>query len=235
MPNTCIYQTLDIVFSWTIQDHLRNDSRLMAPNDLQPNGTNGELKDPQDLLPGITVPEKVDSSATESQLLATEEPESFPGPDVNGRPTVVTKFTPTQLAKSSLVKSLYNTINQAFHEGHRQSGHLLVDRARLRTDNQLFDELGNAPGTITYVVYYKDTQQVVATASGKRYLGRAHIVEKDLTQEQKWANTWKRFGLLEPGTAAWELSTMAVDPNSQKQGLAGYLMKLVDVSHRRRR
>jgi len=78
------------------------------------------------------------------------------------------------------------------------------------------------------VISYTGTNDVVATASGKRYLGAVNIVEPSELSTRDVANTFKRFGLVADGTEAWELSTMAVDPGLQRQGLAGYLMKLTE-------
>lgn len=191
---------------------------------------NGHSKDANGYLPGITFPEKPETTQQPEPL---DEPLSFPGPPVNGRETTVTLFTPLQLRHSPLYPSLHKIINDAFDGGHKQSGIFLVNSKRLRSDTQLFDELGSVPGTFTYIIYYSGTNDVVGTASGKRYLGRVKVVEK-VDDDTARANTWKRFGPVPDGTAAWELSTMAVDPSLQRQGLAGYLMKLTEDEIRRR-
>lgn len=196
----------------------------MANAETQTNGANAHMKDANGLIPGITFPEKADVHQTNNSL---EEPSSFAGPEVNGRPTTVTLFSPSQLRRSSLLPSLYKVINEAFDGGHvGRDGVLILKGSRLRYDGQLFDELGTAPGTFTYIIFYSGTQDVVGTASVKRYLGKVAVVAKD--EEEKRANTWKRFGSVPSGTAAWELSTMAVDPRLQRQGLAGYLMELAE-------
>lgn len=192
---------------------------------------NGHVESANGLIPGITFPEKPEISKTSEPI---GEPTSFPGPPVNGRETTLTLFSPQQLRRSPLYPSLFQTINDAFDGGHQSSGLFLVKSKRLRSDNQLFEELGTGSGTFTYIIYYTGTNDVIGTASGKRYTGRMKIVEKDLDDETRRSNTWKRFGLVPAGTAAWELSTMAVDPNLQRQGLARYLMKLTEDEIKRR-
>lgn len=192
---------------------------------------NGHTETANGYLPGITFPEKLETTQDpESQ----PEPTSFPGPPVNSRPTTVALLSPQQLRHSPLYPSLFQVINFAFDGGHKKEGLFLVNSKRLRSDTQLFDELSNAPGTFTYIIYYTGTNDVIGTASGKRYLGRVKVVEKDYDEATARANTWKRFGPVPDGTSAWELSTMAVDPSLQRQGLAGYLMRITEDEIKRR-
>lgn len=195
------------------------------------NTTNGHLEDANGFLPGTTFPENPEKPKETHTL---EEPTSFPGPEINSHPTTVTLFSPPQLQQSPLLPSLYKTINLAFDGGHSKNGVALLKSQRLRYDGQLFDELGTAPGTFTYIIYYTGTNDVVGTASGKRYLGRVKVVEKVVDDATARENTWKRFGPVPEGTVAWELSTMAVDPELQRQGLAGYLMRLTEEEIKRR-
>ena len=53
------------------------------------------------------------------------------------------------------------------------------------------------------------------------------------TDATRFANTWKRVGTVEAGSAVWELSTLAVDPDIQKQGLSRYLMEMVEGEAKR--
>ena len=185
---------------------------------------NGHMKEPNGLVPGTTFPEKIQPQSDRHSL---EVPSSFPGPDVYGQQTTVTLFSPSQLRQSALLLSLYQVINAAFDGGHDNKGVALLKGTRLRYDGQLFDELGTAPGTFTYIIYYTGTNDVVGTASGKRYFSRVEVVEKLDGQAAK-DNTWKRFWTVPADTIAFELSTMAVDRRLQRQGLAGYLMQLAE-------
>ncbi|KAF2481399.1 hypothetical protein BDY17DRAFT_301278 [Neohortaea acidophila] len=189
-----------------------------------------DLRDPNIYLPGVTFPEKV---ATSQDLTTAEEPQTFPGPEINGRATEVTLLSTDQLAKSAFLPSLHHIINDAFGNGDGRKGIWERKNDRLKSDNQIIDELGSVPGTFTYVLSFAGTNQAVGTASGKRYEGRQLIVEKcDKAAREK--NTWKRTGLVPDDTDAWELALMAVDLNAQRQGVARYLMELVEKELKRR-
>jgi len=114
------------------------------------------------------------------------------------------------------------------------NGVQILPGLRLRSDGQFFEELGTEPGTFTYIIYYTGTDDVVGTASAKRYLGRMLVVDQADDRDSRRAATWKRFGPVPHEAAAWELSTMAVDPDVHKQGIASYLMKLVEDEMRSR-
>lgn len=190
---------------------------------------------PNGLFPGTTFPEKVDDAGHLPNPSAT--PPSFEGPQVNGRSTTVTLFAPSQLAKSPLLPSLVGVIILAFrHQGHEKDGATVVNSDRFQYDGQLLDELSNAPGTFTYVLYYSGTEEVVATASAKRYMGAVEVIEppNKQTEKNEKGNTFTRFWTVPDDTEAWELSTMAVDAKAQKQGLAGYLMRLTEDEVKRR-
>ena len=198
-----------------------------------PNGelTNGSANG---ILPGTTFPQKIQEPQNPPD--PDSAPLSFDGPHVNGRPTTVTIFSPSQLAKSTLLNSLINVIIEAFRGGHEQDKVVYVNRDRFQYDGQFLDELSNAPGTFTYVVHYSGTNDVVATASAKRYIGEVSIVEQQNAHNSDnfKTNTWKRIWYVPDDTEAWELSTMAVDPKLQRQGLAGYLMRMTEDEVKRR-
>lgn len=191
---------------------------------------NGHINDPNGIIPGTTFPDKA-SQPYDSPI--SESPLSFPGPDVRGRETTVTAYSPQQLRHSPLLPTLYEVINEAFNAGHQLEGENLLKGTRLRYDGQLFDELGNGPGTFTYIIYFSGTSEVIGTASGKRYLGRGKVVDV-VDHETARANTWRRYGPVPAGTIAYELSTMAIDPKQQRQGIAGFLMKLCEDEMKRR-
>jgi GNAT superfamily N-acetyltransferase len=191
-----------------------------------------------ELLPGTTFPGK-EENIPAPKASTPEDPKippvTYAGPEIKGNPTTVSLFTTSQLQASPLVPSLCTVINDAFRtQGHHKNGLVLVPLDRLRYDGQLFDELGTAPGTFTFVLSYTGTDQVLATASAKRHYGTEVSVEKDPSLPHKQGNTWTRFGPLEPDGDAWELSTMAVDPSMQRQGLAAYLMRLAEDEIKRK-
>jgi GNAT superfamily N-acetyltransferase len=183
-------------------------------------------------LPGITFAAKDEKT---QDISSSPEPQSFDGPQINDRPTTLTLFSPPQLARSPLLPSLYKVINEAFRYG-REKNNNRVTHSRLQYDGQLHDELGNKPGTFTFVLYYTGTNDVVATASAKPHAGDLHVAEliSTASSEKDKSKMWKRLAPVPEGKVAWELSTMAVDSMAQRQGLAGYLMKLAEDEVRRR-
>ncbi|KAK3726125.1 hypothetical protein LTR37_000273 [Vermiconidia calcicola] len=199
----------------------------MSLADTQAHKANGPANG---LIPGITFPQKTQGEETASDSISN----SFDGPQVNGQPTTVTKFSPPQLADSPFFSPLCAVINAAFHEQRSEGGLIYAPThfKRLQTDGQLLDELSNAPGTFTYILHYSGTTDVIATASGKRYMGE--VVTVGDVEIPKTRSMWKRVGAVPEGTEAWELSTMAVDPKLQRRGLAGYLMKITEDEIKRR-
>lgn len=198
---------------------------LQANSDAQP------LQDANGILPGTTFASTVSSR---SNAESESAPESFSGPEVNGQSTTVTLYSPTQLAnKPSVLLSLYKCINIAFHDGHHKNGEDLLRSDRLKYEQQFLDELGNAPGTFTYIMTNAGTEDVLATATAKRYWGDEVIAVQGEAAEKE-ESIFKRHGSLPADTEAWELSTMAVDPALQGRGIAGLLMRLVDEETKRR-
>ena len=193
-----------------------------------------ELQTPScEILPGTTFPPT--NGPTAYDKLETSIPHSCDGPEVNGRPTTLTLFSPPQLDASPLLPSLYSVVNDAFHTGNEREG-TRIRRNRLAYDGQLRDELGNKPGTFSYVLSYTGTNDIVATASAKPYAlaQKIALVPHNLAKMQNGDTTWKRLVSLGEDKEVWELSTMAVDPRLQRQGLAGYLMKLTEDEVKRR-
>ena len=177
-----------------------------------------------DILPGTTFPEKREPRQDVPNSIST--PLSFPGPEVNSRPTTVTLFSPSQLVGSPLLPSFHSVVNKAYQRSHEKNGAILLDGARFSYEGQFLDELANAPGTFTFIIYYTDTDDVVGTASAKRHIGKVNVAGED--------STFTRLSPAPADTDAWELSTMAVDPELQRQGLAAYLMRLTEDEVKRR-
>ena len=175
----------------------------------------------EEFLPGTSKNAKVQDDKT-----LEGGPESFDGPVINGKATALTLFSPFQLAKSPLLPALYTLINDAFRIGHEKSGHR-VSTSRLRYDGQLNDELGDKPGTFTYVLCFAGTNDVIATASAK-----PHAVDLSVAVGER--SMWMRWAAIDESKEAWELSTMAVAEDVQRQGLAGYLMNITEDEVRRR-
>jgi GNAT superfamily N-acetyltransferase len=211
-------------------DFARDSCLDMAP---QLRGLGPQLpEDRNTTLPGITFAEK---DGKTQDISSSPEPASFNGPQINGRPTTLTLFSPRELASSPLLPSLYKVINDAFRDGREKSNYK-VPHSRLQYDGQLHDELGNKPGTFTFVLYYTGTLDVVATASAKPHADELHVAQISGTAspEKDESTMWKRLAPIPEGKVAWELSTMAVDWTVQRQGLAGYLMRLTEEEVKRR-
>lgn len=183
------------------------------------------------ILPGTTFPAEQNFKPKES--LPSGTPSSTPGPIVNTQPTTLTLYTPGQLATSSLLPDLINVINVAFRrQGHSVNGRSVLHGTRLRYDGHLLEELGAGHGTFTYILHSQDTERtgkstVLGTASAKRYLGRVDVAGEEKKREV--GNTFTRFGLVDEGKEVWELSIMAVYPGLQKQGIAGFLMRVTEA------
>lgn len=187
------------------------------------------------IVPGTIFPNSYVQNTSTS--LDSTDPVSFPGPTVNDRQTTVTLFSPSQLAKSSVIPALAKVINDAFEsQGHVKDGKTVVPQKRLSYDGQLLDELSSSTGTFTYIICFAGREEVIGTASAKRFLGKdaAVVVEgKEPSPGEAVKNTFTRFGAVADGTEMWELSTMAVDPGLQRQGLAGYLMRITEAEVKR--
>lgn len=207
----------------------------MAVGNPQPNETSPQPAiSANGILPGTTFAEK-DKTIPKDDAYSSTEPTTFSGPQVNGKPTTLTLFSPPQLASSPLLSSLYQVVNDAFRVGHEQS-RLVVGISRLQYEGQLHDELGNKPGTFTYVLSYTGTNDVVATASAKPHADELRFVKPgEITNAKSGKDTtWTRLVPIAEGKEAWELSTMAVDPDLQRQGLAGFLMGVTEEEVKRR-
>ena len=197
---------------------MANNCRPLGGTAAQDRETDNEI------LPGTTFPEK--ANGTQIDPASKPTPLSSEGPQVNGRSTTIKLFSPSQLVGSPLLPSLYKVILDAFWISDHPDGAALTNGNRFSYDGQFLDELGNAPGTFCYILYYSGTAEVIGTASAKRYIGKIN--------EAKDGTTFVRLGPVAPDVEAWELSTMAVDVKLQRQGLASYLMKLVEDEMKRR-
>jgi len=180
------------------------------------------------LLPGTSIPTG-DGTVKQRPLESSSghSPKSEPGPEINGRPTTVTLYEPSDLVDSPLLPSIRKLINEAFSLSHEKDGHLPGSIQRLQKEDQYLIELGNAPGTFTYIITYAsgNEHEVLATASAKQFHGAPKVVQGvDSLQKQ----TFKRKAAASANDEEWELSLMAVLPTLQRQGLSGVLMRSVE-------
>ena len=155
---------------------------------------------------------------------------SFPGPVAKDKQITVTLFNRAQLISSGLLPALTTLINLSFNSqpGRREGGGILRGHDRLRYDDQLLEELGLAPDTFVYIIRTVDDGELIGTSYAERYEG----VEQ--WPEGPGERTWSRLGVTNAQMEAWELHMMAVHPAYQRQGLANYLMDIVDEEIARR-
>lgn len=159
---------------------------------------------------------------------------TFAGPVANGKETTVRLFNRQQLIDSGLLPQLQDLINVSFASQHARQTSILEGVPRLRHDGQLLEEMGHAPETFVYIISTipssgLEESELISTAYASRYHGVTQWPEGPGKER-----TWERLGIPPPDTEAWELHMMAVHPGYQRQGLAGYLMELVDAEVVRR-
>ncbi|KAK4543297.1 hypothetical protein LTR36_005656 [Oleoguttula mirabilis] len=188
------------------------------------------------ILPGTTFPANGLATHTKDNSALQDPPLSFDGPVVHGKPTTVTLYEPSQLAGSPAIPSLYHVVNRAFSESHQATGCLPASLNRLDSPEQFMLQVGNDPGTFVYIITWAGTDQAIATVGAHRYV--TPVVISDIGSGKK-GTTFQRVHLPKaPGEVeagdAWELKLMVVDPGLQGQGLASYLMTLVDEEAKRR-
>jgi len=142
----------------------------------------------------------------------------------------MTLYEPSQLVNNPILEPLKDLINDAFDKSH--ANHAMFSTPRLSSANYYLESLGSDPGTFAYILTETKTGKIIATAGAHRYV--APVFEATTSEQKK---TFARVRLpdhitsalsMDPGTEIWELKLMAVDPSLQGQGLARYLMELVD-------
>ena len=150
-----------------------------------------------------------------------EFPDTKAAPTINGKATILSVYSPSQLKTSPFLPDLHQLVNAAFEWSHSAT-EILNSTKRLSHENQYIEELGDDPETFVLIVRFVDTDQIIATAYASRYLGVASV--PDDGQDR----TWKRIGLVPDDADAWELRNMVVHPRCQSQGLAQFLMKTIE-------
>ncbi|KAM0709542.1 hypothetical protein Q7P35_003581 [Cladosporium inversicolor] len=198
-----------------------------APATVHDHSQNVEI-DASKLIPGTTFPTVKSGQADEIPHVGIQvQPQSHPGPLVYNKPTTVTLYASRDLEAAGLIPGIHDLINDAFAASHNRSGIMAAGASRLQSHRQLVLEL-SGPGTFTYVITYTGTNTVIGVASGKRYKSTP------LSQISVEKSAFTRTGAGEVNTEGFELSSMAVSPSIQRQGLAGLLMNLVEEEVKRR-
>jgi GNAT superfamily N-acetyltransferase len=206
----------------------------MAVKDPAPAAVHGGVHvevDASKLIPRTTFPtigiEPVDKTPSAGIQV---QPQSQPGPLVHNKPTTVTLYASQDLEAAGLIPGLHDLINDAFAASHNRSGSMSAGALRLQSHRQLVLEL-SGPGTFTFVVTYTGETTVIGVASAKRYKSTASRQSPRMDVPK---SAFTRTGASEPNTEGFELSSMAVSPSLQRQGLAGLLMNLVEAEVKRR-
>jgi GNAT superfamily N-acetyltransferase len=177
------------------------------------------------ILPGTTFPTDLTSGESDKDHITTQ---SQAGPTVHSKATTITLYVSRDLKATGLIPQMHDLINIAFGTSH--SDIFPAASQRLGSHDQLIAEL-SGPGIFTYVITYTGTQTVIGTASAKRY--KDTVTFKPASEEVQ-KSSFLRSGVFGPQSEGWELSLMAVDPSSQRQGLASLLMNLVEGELKRR-
>lgn len=171
-----------------------------------------------------------DSMANDRHFEKKIQSSSQPGPIVCNKPSTVTLYASRDLEAAGLIPGLHDLINEAFAFSHSRTRSVPADDLRLKSKDQLVREL-SGPGTFTFVVTYTGTNTVLGVASAKKYKSTP---TRQAARIEDPKSAFTRTGPSQPNTEGWELSSMAVDPSLQRQGLAGLLMDLVDTEVKRR-
>jgi GNAT superfamily N-acetyltransferase len=147
-------------------------------------------------------------------------PRTLTGPLINGKATEVKIYTKAQLLASSCLPSLIQTLNKAFQVAHDAQPELGLGQngGRISSVEHFVSYLDDHPSVFIIVVAFVGLEDVIATANCRRFFGT------DPESDSPWVRRVKP----EPGVDEWELKLMAVDPGIQKQGLAQYIMNLVE-------
>ncbi|KAL1582038.1 hypothetical protein WHR41_09463 [Cladosporium halotolerans] len=203
----------------------------MAIKDSSPASANGivqgmEVIAPEPCLSAPFSPASSKPDGDASHISA----QSQPGPIVHNKPTTVTLYASKDLKAAGLIPGVHDLINHAFFASQNPFGIMSAESLRLQSHQQLVDDLSR-PGTFSYVITYTGTDLVIGVASAKRH---KETVSRQPASMDVAESAFTRTGILEPSTEGWELSTMAVDPSLQRQGLAGLLVKLVEGEVKRR-
>nr|POE53533.1 hypothetical protein CFP56_28755 [Quercus suber] len=187
---------------------------------------------PDEVLPGTTVPLAAPAGTTNGTSGAPTT--TTTGPIVNGKPTILTRYEPAQLAVLATLPAMQTMLNHAFREtflSHKILSHV----QRLRDTTQFLEEIGTDAGTFTYVLTFAAAStEIIATASAHRYVQPVLMAQAD-EDIKKRHQTFTRFQVPESAQPdetwdvdVWELKTMAVALNAQRQGLAGLLMRAAE-------
>ncbi|GIZ38042.1 hypothetical protein CKM354_000146900 [Cercospora kikuchii] len=148
-------------------------------------------------------------------------PKTCPGPQLKGRDTMASIFSSAQIGTSRYLANLVKTINDAFRQAHASKPELgmTTQGERLGSTEEFLANLSSDPESFILIISYPESDNVIATASYRRYHGPL----KDRPVDRN--TPWFRTSDVSPDTEEWEMKLMACDLDFQGYGLAGYMMK----------
>ncbi|KAI7545838.1 hypothetical protein KC331_g5979 [Hortaea werneckii] len=170
--------------------------------------------------------------------------------------TSLAKSTTSDFSSEGQFIKLFQMINRSFSQSHAHSsktgGRPLIPAHldRLNSPEEFLAQVGSDEGTFVYIITYTSSDGgagdvPVATAGAHRY--DAPVLETTGEEEGGEAGqgrkVFRRVGLPQRAMEVagsgvdvdcWELKVMAVDVEAQGQGLASYLMRLVDDEVKKR-
>lgn len=159
----------------------------------------------------------------------TADQQAWIGPSVNGLPTKVHFLDREGVSASGYAQGMFEVINAAF--SHGRPPYIPAEFIRLATINQMLRELGQ--GAFSFVVTQKDkdsgADRVIATGSAMPAIDPSSSqVVPDPSEKETTVDRSIEARKPLPGVVDWELKHLCVDPASMKQGLAKYLLGLLD-------
>ncbi|CAK1359293.1 uncharacterized protein RHO25_002692 [Cercospora beticola] len=144
-----------------------------------------------------------------------------PGPQLKGRDTITSIFSAAQIGTSRYLPNLVKTINEAFRQAHASKPELgmKTQGERLASTEEFLANLSSDPESFILIISYPDSDNVIATASYRRYHGP--LKNRPVDRNTPWFRTLD----VSPDTEEYELKLMASALDFQGYGLAAYMMK----------
>lgn len=141
------------------------------------------------------------------------------GPQLEDGSTEVLTLSAQQLRGSTLLPSLFKTINQAFLISEdKRLGATTGDR--LKSTDELVSALRDDPESFIIVLTQPHSPgEAVSTATCRRYFGPAPDADQ---------NPWACSHTPNVDVEEWELKLLVTHPSAQGKGLASYMLELAE-------
>lgn len=148
------------------------------------------------------------------------------GPSINGVSTKVHLVNRDELAATQYPQGMMEVINAAFSHGHPP--YIPAEFVRILSPKQMLGELRS--GGFSLIVTREAQGAEVVIATGSAVPGDTHssseaaIEPGEKTSVDRSLEARRRI----PGVVDWELKHLCVEPGSMRQGLASYILGLLD-------